>query len=133
MKFFKFFFAIAVAAIGLSAISCSSDDKEETQPTIVGIWELQAGPDVDPDDVGELLEFTADGKFYTLDKKTKNREEPGGEYKLSGNKLVATLNDEDGTKVTEITIKRLTQTDLELMQFDQETGKNATALYKRVK
>lgn len=124
---------IAVAAMGLFAISCSSDDEEEAiTASIVGFWQVQAWPGIAAENVGQISEFTADGMMYMLDK--KGERDIDFEYKLSGDKLTLTFHDGPNfTEITEYTIKKLNQTDMQISGMDKTSKKIITVSYKRIK
>lgn len=59
----KFFYAIAVLAIGLVAVSCEKDDKKTEENSIVGEWSnFRGGPEV-TEGVFVHLSIKPDGKF----------------------------------------------------------------------
>lgn len=126
MKFFKFFLTIAIAAIGLFAVSCSSDDnKEEVKPTIVGTWELEAGTDV-----GRIVVFNADGTFTSNN--AKGNDPSKGKYTIEGKTLkLVFIHEKDVEETTSATIEELTSTKLHVSFIDED--QKISEIFKRIK
>lgn len=132
MKFLKFFLTIAIAAMGLFAVSCSSDDnKEEVKPTIVGTWETVSG-DVEADRIGSRIAFNADGTFSITD--TKGATIDKGTYNIVDKLLTMIFKYEEyDDEASSVVIEELTSTTLRVFSIDKELNKIQRATFKRIK
>ena len=94
-------FAMMIAALGFTA--CSSDDDSEdgyNSSSLVGTWELVSGEGwglQSPDDGVCLVQFKKDGTYILLNVYPDEEETTidRGTWKVVGNGLVITMEDED--------------------------------------
>jgi uncharacterized protein (TIGR03066 family) len=100
---------VAVAAVVcLMVTGARADDNAKL---IVGKWTVSKADEgtVEP---GATVEFTADGKCKAIHKKGTEEATIEGTYKVDGDKLTMTLKIGDQEQKIDITIKKLTKTDL---------------------
>ncbi len=94
-----------------TTIAAPADDKPDNAKLILGVWEAtKAGKDTLG--VGALAEFAKEGKLKITaqrDGMTVLRE---GTYKITGDKLTVVLKTDDKEVTHNITIKKLTETEL---------------------
>lgn len=107
---------LGAVAVGFAA---ADDAKDDFAKKIVGKWEItRAGGDVGP---GSTLEFAKDGKFVMVVKDGDKTNTLKGSYKIAKDKLTVTLMMEDTAFDQTLTIKKLTDDDMELLDENNMT------------
>jgi uncharacterized protein (TIGR03066 family) len=119
-----------LGAIGFAAMAHADDkkvEKADNAKLIVGKWEAtKADPGTLP--AGSTAEFTADGKVKVVAKDGGKEETVEGTYTVTGDTLDFTAKFGGEEKKEKLTIKKLSDTEMELA--DKE-GKGVT--FKRKK
>jgi len=107
-----------VAAFGLAGSAGAEDKKDDNATKIVGKWEItKAGGDVP---AGSTIEFTKDGKLAAVIKGDGKDLKLDGTYKIDKDKLTVKITVENQTVEETVTIKKLTDADLELEDKDKK-------------
>ena len=107
-----------VAACGLAGFAGVEDKKDDNATKIVGKWEItKAGGDVP---AGSTIEFTKDGKLAAVIKGDGKDLKLDGTYKIDKDKLTVKITVENQTVEETVTIKKLTDADLELEDKDKK-------------
>ncbi len=102
---------LGMAMMLLSLTACSSKEKTNAEK-ILGTWEVTKPTKETP--AGTLVEFTKDGKMLM----TSNAEKMEGQYKVEGDKIMATVKVKD--KEVKQTLKIKTLTDTALITEDEK-------------
>jgi len=110
---------LGAVAVGAGGFAAADDAKDDFAKKIVGKWEItKAGGDVGP---GSTLEFAKDGKFVMVVKDGDKTNTLKGSYKIAKDKLTVTLKTDDTAFDQTLTIKKLTDDDMELLDENNMT------------
>ena len=108
---------LGVVVLGLTG-SAPAADTDDYPKKIVGKWEItKAGGDVP---VGSTIEFTKDGKLAAAIKAEGQELKLTGTYKLDKDKLAVKITVENQTVEETVTVKKLTDEDMELEDKDKK-------------
>jgi uncharacterized protein (TIGR03066 family) len=103
---------VAVAAVVcLLGPAARAEDKADNAKLIVGKWTVEKA-DEGTIEKGATVEFTSDGKVKAVHKKGDEDVTVEGTYKVDGDKLTMALKIGDMEQKIDITIKKLTKTEL---------------------
>ena len=109
--------ALGVVVFGLAGFG-SAADPEDFAKKIIGNWEItKAGGDVP---AGSTIEFTDDGKLSAVIKAEGQDLKLSGTYKLEKDKLTVKITIENQTVEETVTVKKLTDTEMELEDKDKK-------------
>jgi uncharacterized protein (TIGR03066 family) len=106
-----------IKVLGVAAVVClldtavRADDKADNAKLIVGTWTVEKA-DEGTVGKGATVEFTADGKCKAVHKKGDEDFTVEGTYKVDGDKLTMNLKIGDMEQKIDITIRKLTKTEL---------------------
>jgi uncharacterized protein (TIGR03066 family) len=106
-----------IKLLGVTAVVCllgpavRADDKADNAKLIVGKWTVEKA-DEGTVDKGATVEFTADGKCKATHKSGDQDVTVEGTYKVDGDKLTMTMKVGDMERKIDITILKLTKTEL---------------------
>ena len=103
---------LGVAVLGLAKVQAQDTEK------LVGKWEITKSAGEAP--VGTVVEFTKDGKISAVVKLEKEEIKIEGTYKLEKDKLMLKLKVGDMTSEDVLTVKKLTDEELELEDKDKK-------------
>jgi uncharacterized protein (TIGR03066 family) len=115
----------AFVVAGLATTGLAEEKKTDVKKLLVGKWEVTKA-DPDTISVGSVVEFTADGKLKVREKQADM--EMMGTYTVDGNSFSLALKFGDQEFKQKITVKKLTETELDTADPDK---KGVT--FKRVK
>jgi uncharacterized protein (TIGR03066 family) len=102
---------VAVAAVVCLVGATARADEKDNAKLIVGKWTVTKA-DEGTVGAGATVEFTSDGKVKAVHKKGDEDMTVEGTYKVDGDKLTMTLKIGDMEQKIDITIKKLTKTEL---------------------
>ena len=106
---------LGVVVLGMAGFAPAADDAAKK---IVGKWEItKAGGDVP---VGSTIEFTKDGKLAAAIKAEGQELKLTGTYKLDKEKLTVKITVENQTVEEIVTVKKLTDDEMELEDKDKK-------------
>ena len=110
--------AAGLLVLGLTTCVTAEEKKDEKKASIVGNW---TAAKVDPGTLpeGSVAEFAKDGKFKITMKGSDEKIE--GTYKVDGDKVALTMKRDGQERTQNLTIKKLTDTDLILLGPDGKT------------
>lgn len=104
---------LVLGVVGLAQAQEKKDDKPDHAAKIVGTWEIvKAGGDVGP---GSTLDFAKDGKCVMTVKSGEEMQKLEGTYTIKKDKLTITLKVGDMQFDQTLTIKKLMDDDMELV------------------
>ncbi len=107
-------FAVLVGLLVVGVVSAADVDAKK----LVGKWEItKSGGDAP---VGSLVEFTKDGALNVLVKADGQELKISGKYTTAGDKLTVVLKIMDQESKEEMTVKKLTDDELELEDKDKK-------------
>ena len=102
-KFYFFLTVMLLALVSVGVTSCGDDKDEPVNSDIVGTWQVK-GYDEDGDAYENLVQFTKNGKWHSVDIYYEFDETDvdveHGTYSVSGDKVMVTYTD-DGHSITE--------------------------------
>jgi uncharacterized protein (TIGR03066 family) len=104
----------ALKLVAVAAVVClvgAAARAEDNAKLIVGKWTVEKA-DEGTVGKGATVEFTSDGKVKAVHKKGDEDVTVEGTYKVDGDKLTMTLKIGDMEQKIDITIKKLTKTEL---------------------
>jgi uncharacterized protein (TIGR03066 family) len=107
--------AVLGAAVVFAAGTARAQD--DTAKKIVGVWEVTKGTEL-PD--GSTLEFTKDGKLTAVVKMDGNELKLEGTYRVEKDKLTVKLKIGEQELEETVTVKKLTDTELEVEDKDKK-------------
>jgi uncharacterized protein (TIGR03066 family) len=100
-----------VAIVCLIGAGVRAEEKADNAKLIVGKWTVSKA-DEGTVDKGATVEFSSDGKVKAVHKKGDEDATIEGTYKVDGDKLTMTMKAGTDERKIEITIKKLTKTEL---------------------
>lgn len=115
----------AVAVAVLTALAAGADDKKDEKKDdkkpdfaklILGKWEITKAGGAAP--AGTTLEFSKDGKVKMVTKIGGDEDVADGKYAIEKDKLTLTMNFDGQESVEELTIRKLTDKSMELVDKD---------------
>jgi uncharacterized protein (TIGR03066 family) len=105
------------AAVCLFSMGTQAEEKSNYAKLIVGKWEA-AKTDEGTLPKGSIVEFTKDGKLKVTGKMGDQEMTIEGTYKLDGDKFIITMKIGDMEHSQTITIKKLTETEMNTTDKD---------------
>lgn len=123
MKTFRLFATLFVVALCSTVVSsCSDDDDDKDEITIVGKWKSTEN---------NVLEFKSNGNFtyeYSVDDDAE-----GGKWKIESSKLYMMWSDDDEPEWTAYKINELSSVKLIIQEYDADgTLSDWTESYQRM-
>jgi uncharacterized protein (TIGR03066 family) len=95
--------------------------EKKPQELLLGVWKLTKTDTELPEDAQVELEFTTNQKLYlTFWMNNNQRLTREGTYKLDGLKLTYTLESSTGSRSETLTIKKLTETELHVIDPEEK-------------
>ena len=108
---------LGAIVFGLAGFAPAADTDDNAKK-IVGSWEItKAGGEVPP---GSTIEFTKDQKLSVIIKTEGSDVKVTGTYKIDKNKLTVKMSVENQTVEETVTIKKLTDKELEIEDKDKK-------------
>jgi len=111
----------AVALAALLGLTGFADDKDDYAKKIVGKWEIVKSNGDEP--VGAVYDFTKDGKFSITAKLDGKDVKIDGTYSVEKDKLTTEYTIAGKAEKDVDTIKKLTDTDMEVENKDKKVYK----------